>query len=226
MPWRKNRHVNVFQEIEDIFDNLIMNLHSVITIKENIEKLKKLNETIQEETIKKQILETINSVDLLLLKSDIKQRDIEIQNQYERAKEILFSVSIGALRDFQKELEKTNIDDFYIIELDYNNLTIAGTFDSCYYHEVELIFMQVEFLCCPKHFTASNFRIATKEEKIELERFSNQIGSGLTFCIEDKHSGDKHFIVAHGFKANWGTVFYYKRENLQPDEKIADWFVG
>lgn len=211
-------------KIESLFYHIIINLHSISFIKKQVEEIKLLIESIPKEVMKLELLDIINTIDSSLsidIKSD---RDKIILKQQKRAGKVLYSVPISNLKKFQEDLEKTNIDDFYFIDHDGIDIILAGSFDFCYYHDVEVKFLQVEFICCPNQIIADKFRIATKEEVLELHQYMRGYeNNGLVFCMEDTFTKDKYYIVAHGIEVKWGTVYYYKRDNLQPGERIADW---
>lgn len=215
---------NIYLKLEDFLDSIEMNLHNIVFIKENVENIRKLNKTVLQTELKFQLTDIVNKIDSLLLESMKSERDKEIIGECKKAKQLLYSIPTKVLHDFQKRLEKTNIDEFRIINHDGTNIILAGSFDFCYYHEVEVMFLNVDFICSPSHFKANTFRLATNDEIISLNIFMNEFKrTGLTFCMEDRSFGEKSYIVALGLNINWGTVYYYKRENLQDGERIADW---
>jgi hypothetical protein len=217
---------DIYLKLDQLFNSIKINQHNVIFIKETLEMIRELYETIPEEDIKYQLLDIIDLIDSFLMIPTEVERDKKIINEIENAKNLLYSIPTRILNDFQIQLQKTNINDFSIINHDGVNITFAGSFDFCY--EVELVFLEVEYICCPNQFRADTFRIATNNEISTLNNFTRgyfeYINRGLVFCMEDRSFGDRYYIIAHGLKVTWGMVYYYHRENLQPGERIAEWF--
>ncbi|MGD1838594.1 MAG: hypothetical protein ACPKPY_11130 [Nitrososphaeraceae archaeon] len=132
--------------------------------------------------------------------------------------------------ELQKELERTNITEFEILNLSINGvLTIIGSFDSSYNHDIEIYIKNPSYISLPKYFEYPTFRRATEQEKQDLERerlFSNGI-DGTVICVElDKaldEAFEKHYIIAEDFSYKFGVVYHYKRDNLKEGERIAEW---
>lgn len=123
------------------------------------------------------------------------------------------------------ELKNTNIDDFYIIHYDSSSkLTLAGSFDFSYYHDIEITFDDVSFISCPGSvFKVDTFRLATQEESKLLYEISHGYNEHTAICLEDNMFKTKFFITANDLNYSLAKVYYYQRENLQPNERIADW---
>jgi hypothetical protein len=87
---------------------------------------------------------------------------------------------------------------------------IIGSFDLCYYHDIELVFSEVPFIRCPTTFFHPRFEDA---------RWAS---GGRRFLI---HADDGGFeIIAESLDASIYKVFHYDRgDQLQPGERIADW---
>jgi hypothetical protein len=216
---------DTYSKIESLFEFIVINYNNIKLVNESIQKIGTLIDLIPQNDTKEQFGDILNEINTILHATEIIEKNTALKKQYNKIKLLLFSFSIDILNDFQKKLEKTNIDEFNVINYDGINLMLAGSFDFCYYHNVELIFSEVEFICCQNYFKADNFRIATNRELADLNMITNSNidSSGFAFCMEDKYFGDKSFIIAHGLRQKWGTVFYYNRENLKPGERIADW---
>lgn len=223
---------DICYKIEDLFDNNLIDFNRT---KEFSEKIKVMLDLIRQEDIKKQLADIIRNIEAAAELTEESSKFIKVEKECKRAKEILFSFPIKTLNEFQNELSKTAIDDFYLINYDRNKIIFAGGFDYIYCHEVELNFMGVDFICCSNNFSANCFRLASDEEISYLKKMANRdFCFGLTFCMqmitkavnkEIISYGEKNYITAHDLKVNWGNVYHYKRDNLQPGEKIADWVV-
>ena len=129
------------------------------------------------------------------------------------------------LESFQNDIDTMNIEDFYIIKYDNSEkLILAGSFDFSYYHNLEIIFTNVSFILLPGSvFTINKIRLAKNDEIKKLQEFSYGYNEGFTFCLEDTYYDNKFYISANDFEYKVQTVYYYKRENLKENEKIADW---
>ncbi|QUI20785.1 hypothetical protein HZI73_00525 [Vallitalea pronyensis] len=133
-----------------------------------------------------------------------------------------------------KELQQVNIEEFEILSLSmYGELTIIGSFDSSYHHELEIYIKNPSYISLPKYFESPTFRLATLQEKKDLEKerlFSKGL-DGTVICIElDRQLAEefdqpfeKHYIIAENFTYKFGLVYHYKRENLEEGERIAEW---
>jgi hypothetical protein len=126
------------------------------------------------------------------------------------------------------ELTKKNISDFIILNfIQANTLVIAGSFDFSYYHNVEIIFEEVTYISCPVSFDNATFRLANKSERSYLKDklFDGWEDTIICICINEDISDAcvKHFIVAKNIKYTFKNTYYYKKDNLQKDECIADW---
>ncbi|GMQ64248.1 hypothetical protein [Vallitalea maricola] len=208
-------------KIESYFDHLSANSEKSSTILTYINKIHFILDELEETEIKNGLLKIVEEIKVLV---NGKWTQSDIENCYKRAKEVLFRDTKSVLKNFNEKLSNTNINDFYIINQDMFSLTLAGSFDSDYYHDVEVKFLDVEFICCPNHFTADSFRIATENEIYKLGEVTNiKDSEGLAICMEDTSWGDKYYMIAHSIEVSWGTVFYYMRENLGEGQRIANW---
>jgi len=126
---------------------------------------------------------------------------------------------------FQKELVKTNINDFLINRYDLSgNLLIVGSFDFGYYHDVEIIFYDVTFIACPTSFTADKLRLATNQEIDRLRNITYENGGdGYVFCFEDTFSLTKFYIIAHNVEFNFEKVMYFDKELRIEGVALSKW---
>jgi hypothetical protein len=115
-----------------------------------------------------------------------------------------------ATLDEVNRLAVAGVDEFRFESFDGFLLLIIGSFDLCYYHDIELLFTEVEFISCPTYFCEPQFRDAGP--KNDGRRFEIRTDEGL------------FEIVAEGASVVLGKVFHYDRgEQLQPGERIAAW---
>ena len=124
-------------------------------------------------------------------------------------------------------VETTNTVDYRIQSYDSVNLMITGSFDFCYYHEVELLFHEVSYISLPTDFSYPKLRKAIKSEISQIEKIIEVAQEETVFCIEAETNCSleklSFFVVAEKVTLNEGLVFYYERENLKEGERIAPW---
>lgn len=133
---------------------------------------------------------------------------------------------LSIIDSFQNELDKTNVEDFYIIRYDRSGkLILAGSFDFCYYHNVEIIFHDVSFICCPSStFTVNRLRIADESEIQELHQMIHGYQKdGFAICMEDTFSNTSYYIIAHDIEYKFQKVNYYCDGKIIKGEVISDW---
>ncbi|RXZ77432.1 hypothetical protein EBB07_31200 [Paenibacillaceae bacterium] len=129
------------------------------------------------------------------------------------------------LKKLNNELSRTNIGDFCIYHYSSRpSLLLVGSFDFSYYHNVEIAFNEVSFVICPGGiFTVDHFRLATKDELQRLYEVSYGYNDTPTICLEDTTFNTKFFIAASEVNYSFQNVYYYKKESLAENERIADW---
>lgn len=124
-------------------------------------------------------------------------------------------------------VEKTNIDDFRIDSYTGANLLITGSFDFAYYHEVEVEFHEVMYLSLPVLFSNPLFRLASDVEIEVVRKFIAVSDRHTVYCIEAESDASfekiPFYVVAESVRLREGTVYYYEREHLEENERIADW---
>lgn len=216
---------NIIIDMKDKVESMVINDHKDSTyfhekVNEMKDMLKYVNEKNYVEKYKKIIMNIEKAV---LLSQDKRSRIIE--DQFEETKNIALEACVKTLDNLQNKLKGTNITEFKIISKTEYDLILAGSFDFAYYHDVEIIFSDVEFIFCPGYsFNIDKFRLATQKEILEISKFMNGYAdAGIVICLEDTYHNEKYFIVTQQVNYKFGLVFYYNRENLQPGERIADW---
>ena len=115
-----------------------------------------------------------------------------------------------ATLDDVNRLAAGGMDEFRFESFDGSRLVVIGGFDLSYYHDVELTFVDVEFIHCPTYFLDPRFRETGPR------------GQGRGFEIKTRE--EVFEIVADSVSAVIGKVYHYDRgAALQPGERIADW---
>lgn len=117
--------------------------------------------------------------------------------------------------------------DFHLWRYDGVNLVITGSDDLSYYHKLEIIFTDV--------FYASTFfngwKSNTEKPVIEIpstsvnkelnERFEIEQGYQV-FIIRTEDYKNDIYIAAKEIDFNLDTVYYYFKEDLKSNERLAD----
>ena len=133
---------------------------------------------------------------------------------------------IDVLMRINEIVEKTNIDGFRIESYTGDNLLITGSFDFAYYHEVEVEFREVTYLALPVLFWNPHFRLASVNEIEVVRKFIAVCDRHAVFCIEAESDASfekiPFYVVAENVRLREGTVYYYEREHLEENERIAD----
>jgi len=121
------------------------------------------------------------------------------------------------IKRFNNELEKTSIEDFYIIRFDRSGkLILAGSIDFCYYHDVEIIFHEVSFICCPAStFTVNRLRIANEFENQKLNQImcGNQ-EEGFYIAMDDTFSNISYYLVAQEIEYKFQEIKYFDKDKV------------
>ena len=124
-------------------------------------------------------------------------------------------------------VETTNITNFCIQSYDNDNLLMTGSFDFCYYHEVEIEFKEVSYISLPSGFNYPRFRRASAHEIESIRKLIALEPEDIVYCIEAETSCSlvklPFYIVATGVNVREGRVFYDERQNLKEGEQIAVW---
>lgn len=129
------------------------------------------------------------------------------------------------LKRLQQDLEQSNIEDFFIVTYDRRGkLVLAGSFDFCYYHDVEIIFHDVSFICCPgSTFTVNHFGIAEETVINNLSHIMNGYDKeGSVISLSDTFSNTSYYIGAHDVEYKFHKVKYYDKKQTN-EYIVSDW---
>ncbi|GAB5517712.1 hypothetical protein [Rhodopirellula baltica] len=119
----------------------------------------------------------------------------------------------------------TNTSDFQLQSFNSVNALLIGSFDLCYYHEIELEFHEVSYinlptigLCSPR-FAIAESNIRTAHAYLELD------DTDILFEIinDPDFSGQRYYIAAENLTVREGLVYHYQRDELKDGERIAPW---
>lgn len=115
--------------------------------------------------------------------------------------------------------------DFHVFHYDGHRLVVAGSIDLCYYHEMEVIFENVFFI---RGFFNGWHSDTSKPVFIQTDNVSTfntefEIEQGYTLFIFKTEDYEKDVIIAaEKVSFNTDTVFYYERDDLEGNQRIAD----
>ena len=115
--------------------------------------------------------------------------------------------------------------DMEVLKYDGYKLTIAGSTDFSYYHRLEIIFEDVFFIKSYMNGWQSDtsqavFMIPKNEFELNVKYEIEQGYQLFVFKNEDSHNDI--IIAAKDVSYPDDIVYYYLRENLKPNERIAD----
>jgi hypothetical protein len=115
--------------------------------------------------------------------------------------------------DDVNRLAASGMSEFRIQSYDGWRLVVVGSFDLCYYHDIEMTFTDVAHVNCPTAFYWPSFADAGKCQCECCER--------RRFVIRAEDAGWE--IIAQTVKVEIGKVYHYDRgSQIQPGERIAD----
>lgn len=107
--------------------------------------------------------------------------------------------------------------DFSIFLHERGRLIIAGSSDLCYYHNFELIIEDTSYISGMTEWTCD-----PSDEFLKISE-KNEQDSPDTVLEFYSEATLQMKIVAMKISINFDAVFYYKRENLKPGERLAYW---
>jgi len=114
--------------------------------------------------------------------------------------------------------------DFHIYQYEKDKLVVAGSIDLSYYHTLEIIFENVHFFHgffngWKSNTTQPVFSIAEENTRLNIEY---EIQQGFyVFIFKAECYNNDVIIAAEKISFNTDTVFYYKRDGLKKNERIA-----
>lgn len=103
-----------------------------------------------------------------------------------------------------------SFDECRILSFDGSRLIVIGDWDLFYHHNFEAEFWGVSYTQCPTYFNAQTFRLATLEERSQLQTqfnlpdYTNEEDS--FFCFES--DGHCFFIAARSISLREGLVMH------------------
>lgn len=134
---------------------------------------------------------------------------------------------MNTLDEINSIIKEKGIPDFQIDSYSQNNPVLIGSHDFCYCHELKIEFKEVYYISLPSEFYYPLFRLATLEETKTIKQLIAIESEAIIYCLEAETTGSiallPFYIVAEAVNVREEKVYYYLRENLQKNERIADW---
>jgi hypothetical protein len=87
----------------------------------------------------------------------------------------------------------SSYDECRLLSFNGCHLIMIGDFDLTYHHAFKAEFVEVSYIQCPTNFFAQAFRLATSDERTQLELVSYIGREDYVFCIE---SDERQFFIA------------------------------
>lgn len=180
-----------------------------------------------EELTKEYLSKTIVELDFIIRNNHSHSQDqvIAAKHVIDKKRAVWRVKNIETSQQIDKIIRKEIWFDFHVLNFDGHRLTVAGSIDLIYYHNLEVIFEDIFFVSgffkgWHSDTEKTVFQIPENEtelnEKFEIEQ-DYQL---FTFKTED-YQNDV-IIAANTISFNTDTVFYYDRQDLKPNERIAD----
>ncbi|WDV47163.1 hypothetical protein PV797_05530 [Clostridiaceae bacterium M8S5] len=198
-------------KISNALEHMNANSRNLSSLKKWTKKLRDINQSLNNTKLYDEINDVISSCEEAIATKDVYVREGIISTQYKKTKAIMKSILQDELSKLQRELEERNIEDFCIEKNNGYEVILKGSFDLSYYHELEIIFKDVQFMICPcQIFSVNNLRLATKEEIKNITNVSEGYETqGFVIVLEHTLWNEKYFIIANEVKTKWKTVKYY-----------------
>jgi hypothetical protein len=124
-------------------------------------------------------------------------------------------------------IRKNKWFDFHVLQYDSRKMIVAGGADLTYYHNLELIFEDIFFVSAyfnGWHTDTDKAVIEIPDVKLNKDlniKFDIEQGYQL-FIIHTEDYNNDIYIAAKRLTFNTDTVYYYEREGLKENERLAD----
>ncbi len=116
---------------------------------------------------------------------------------------------MGTLEEVNR-LAASGMSEFRILSYDGWRLLVVGSFDLCYYHDVELTFTDVAHINCPTDFHWPMFSDAGLSPCHERRRFAIRADDG------------EWEVIAEAVEVAIDKVYHHDREQDEPNERNGD----
>jgi hypothetical protein len=136
---------------------------------------------------------------------------------------------VNEINDF---LKKEMWFDFEMLEYKKNILTVVGSTDFSYSHNIEIYFKDVFSIHCNSEWksdTSKNIIEIVQGDTAKKINIENKIEQGYTLfklIPEDMNEESFFYIAARDLEYNTDCVLYHKKTDLKDNERIADWVLA
>ena len=117
--------------------------------------------------------------------------------------------------------------DMCVLRYDGHRLTVAGSMDRAYYHQLEITFVDVYYYSGPMrgdwHSDTTQAVLSLPEHDAELHASLEIEQDYQLFVLKAEDRKAPVYVAAHHLEWNTDTVYHYPREPLQAGERWADW---
>jgi len=120
----------------------------------------------------------------------------------------------------------TNATDFLVHSFVGNSLLLIGSFDLCYYHELEIRFHDVSYIGLPVYGLDSPRVSVASEAERKAHAHLELDGDDTLFRVHDDpefKGGHVYYVAAKRVSISEGMVYHYIRDDLKDGEHTADW---
>ena len=129
----------------------------------------------------------------------------------------------NAVRGIDNIIRQNLWFDFYVLNYNTSNLTVAAGKDLDYYHSLEIIFEEVYFVSAffqGWHSDTTNEVFSIPKNTIDFN-IDFEIEKGyVVFVFKTEDYKKDVVIAAKNISYNTDTVYYYEREGLKSNERI------
>jgi len=124
-------------------------------------------------------------------------------------------------------LSKENWLDMEVLGMKGGSLTIIGSTDFTYSHSLEIKFEDVFYMSINMEWKADTSKpflyLVDSSERIDInQKYRIEQGNTL-FKILSEDLETPFYISAKKISFNTDNVLYYRKDNLENNERIADW---
>ena len=131
---------------------------------------------------------------------------------------------VNQINDFLNP--KFDISDFVVSEFDGKRITVFGSFDFCYYHNIEIYFTDVYFYSGDFEWNRNDSlkALEIKDEYVDEKQYTTRLKFVFNTDNGKYHYNNKKIeIWASEIEFNTDTVLYHKPEKLLKGQRIAEW---
>ncbi len=133
----------------------------------------------------------------------------------------------STVEKIDKHIRENAWFDFHVWRYDGRRFVISGSTDLMYYHKLEITFTKVFFASIffeGWHANTSEPVIGLPDKELTKElnmKFEIEEGYQI-FVLKTEDFQNDIYVAAKEIDFNTDTVYYYRRQNLKENERVAD----